>query len=109
MQEGKWVMDHRLHLELVEFEHLSVYQPISTSRKSEVQVLLLAAFADEEIEAQTGKPSNDKVNNVRPQRLHPGRQMAAATPVLYLSSRCEHGFQWQREKPGCLPGSTGSV
>ena len=54
MQEGKWVMDHRLHLELVEFEHLSVYQPISTSRKSEVQVLLLVAFADEEIEAQTG-------------------------------------------------------
>lgn len=47
-------MDHRLHLELVEFEHLSVYQPISTSRKSEVQVLLLVAFADEEIEAQTG-------------------------------------------------------
>ena len=54
MQEGKWVMDHRPYLELVEFEHLSVRQPISTSRQSEVQVLSLATFADEEIEAQTG-------------------------------------------------------
>ena len=54
MQEGKWVMDHRPYLELVEFEHLSVRQPISTSRQSEVQVLSLATFADEEIEPQTG-------------------------------------------------------
>lgn len=54
MQEGKWVTGHRPYLELVEFEYLSMRQPISTSRQSEVQVLFLATLADEEIEAQMG-------------------------------------------------------
>lgn len=70
-QEGKWVVDTGL----AESEQLSACH-ISSSRQSEAQVLLSPHFADEEIEAQTGEPSNSSQSQgplpaVPPDPCHP--------------------------------------